>query len=45
MTTTETHDKNKEIQVAGLLNLMGTEALKVYNKSVKKTLITKFLKL
>ncbi|CAI6370293.1 unnamed protein product [Macrosiphum euphorbiae] len=31
MTATETDGKSKEIQVARLLNLMGTEALKVYN--------------
>jgi len=31
MTATETDGKSKEMQVARLLNLMGTEALKVYN--------------
>lgn len=34
MTATETDGKSKEIQVARLLNLMGTEALKVYNTLV-----------
>ena len=34
MTATETDCKYKEIQVASLLNLIGTEALKMYNTLV-----------
>lgn len=34
MTATETDEKSKTIQVARLLNLMGTDALKVYNTLV-----------
>ncbi|XP_022161148.1 uncharacterized protein LOC111027197 [Myzus persicae] len=33
MTATETDEKSKTIQVARLLNLMGTDALKVYSKT------------
>jgi len=36
MTTTETDGKFKKIQVGRLLNLMGTEALKVYNTLVSE---------
>lgn len=34
MTGTETHNKTKEIQVARLLNWMGTDALKMYTTLV-----------
>jgi len=37
MSATETDSKSKEVQVARLLNLIGTEALKVYNTLITTT--------